>query len=198
MVELLTELLVRCRRGEPDAAAILIGRFQAMAGDLANALLGDAHLAEDAVQASFVRALTSLADLRQDAAFPGWLRQIVRTECNRINRRKHEASLGDADPPTLGGSPPEMATLAERGRLVREALAALPRVGREAAELFYLEERGCAEVAEVLGIPEGTVKRRLHDARTRLRDMLLGLADPVRPGKTVKRGKIRRSDLPPI
>jgi RNA polymerase sigma-70 factor (ECF subfamily) len=67
--------------------------------------------------------------------------------------------------------------LAETRLLVREALAALPPAGRETAELFYLDEYNCAEVAELLHVPKGTVKRRLHDARSRLRDLLLGQID---------------------
>lgn len=57
---------------------------------------------------------------------------------------------------------------------VRAALADLPAMGRETLELYYFEERSCAEISDLLRIPQGTVKRRLHDARHRLRDLLLG------------------------
>lgn len=53
--------------------------------------------------------------------------------------------------------------------LVRKSLALLPDKGRVAIELFYLDERSIAEVSRHLGIPVGTVKRRLHDARQRLK-----------------------------
>jgi RNA polymerase sigma factor (sigma-70 family) len=199
VAELLSELLERCRRapgspgppgpvGDAEAAAELVRRFEGMAHDLAGALTGDAHLAQDAVQAAFVRALSSLGDLRDDRAFPGWFRQIVRTEAHRIARRRHEPPLGEADPPSPAASPLDDVAATERRGLVREALAALPPAGREAAELFYLEGRGCAEVAEALGVPEGTVKRRLHDARGRLRQMLLGLAEtPPEPTEKPER-----------
>ena len=56
---------------------------------------------------------------------------------------------------------------------VRDALARLPQAGRETAERFYLREHTLREIADELDLPLGTVKRRLHDARHRLRDLLI-------------------------
>jgi RNA polymerase sigma-70 factor (ECF subfamily) len=179
--ELLAELLERCRSGDPDAITILVHRFQPWALDLATALLNDPHLAEDAVQAGFIRALSRLADLREPAAFPGWLRQIIRTECHRIARRRTESSLGERIDAVEEQTPADQAETHERCRLVRQALAQLPPASRQAAELFYLDELDTAEVAERLAVPPGTVKRRLHDARLRLRQMLLGYVEPTPP-----------------
>ncbi len=182
MSELLVELLERCRSGDPQAIAALVRRFQPWAIDLAMALLGDAHLAEDAVQAAFVRALGRLADLREPAAFPGWLRQVLRTECHAIARRRTDPLLHPgADPPAAQLTPAQQAEAQERCRLVRQALAQLPPASRDAAELYYLDQLNCAEVAERLAVPAGTVKRRLHDARLRLRQMLLGYVEPTPP-----------------
>lgn len=184
MTELLAELLERCRTGDPEAIATLVRRFQPWTLDLARALLNDPHLAEDAVQAAFVRALDRLPDLRDPSAFPGWLRQIVRTECHRIARRRTEHGASrQADAPADQPSPAEQAEAHERCRLVHQALAMLPPASREAAELYYLDELDCAEVAERLAVPTGTVKRRLHDARARLRQMLV---DYVKPGSDRK------------
>jgi RNA polymerase sigma-70 factor (ECF subfamily) len=179
VAELLGELLERCRRGDPDAIAALVHRFQIWALDLAAALLGDRHLAEDAVQAAFVRALTRLNDLRDTAAFPAWLRQVIRTECHTIARRPRMPTLKPAaDAPATSPTPAEAVEAQERCRLVREALAQLPPASRRTAEMFYLDELDCAEVAERLRVPAGTVKRRLHDARLRLRGMLLPYVEP--------------------
>jgi RNA polymerase sigma factor (sigma-70 family) len=153
----------------------LVTRFAGSAQRLAEALLGDAHRAEDAVQEAFVAAIGRLEDLREPAAFPGWFRQIVRTEANRMVRKRSE-------PPHGGGlerasadlSPPEQLERDERRRRVREVLAQLPPIGRETAELYYLEQNSIAEIAAALDVPTGTVKRRLHDARARLRALLLG------------------------
>jgi len=180
VAEVLSELLARCRRGEDDAVETLVARFSARALDLAAALLGDAHLAEDAVQEAFLVALQRLADLRDPSAFPGWLRQIVRSQCTRILRKRRERLDAEIERRAAAGqSPAAAAELAEMRAVVRAALAALPPVGRRTAELFYLEEQSCAEIAEHLHVPLGTVKRRLHDARAGLRDMLLGVVAPV-------------------
>ncbi len=174
----LSQILAGCRAGEEEACRELVSRFQESAHGLARALLGDAHLAEDAVQCSFVRALESLGDLRDERAFAGWFRQIVRTECHRIGRRRrNECGVFDQDAVSVEKTAVDVMEAAEREQLVREALAALPEIGRETAALFYLDERPCVEVARILDVPEGTVKRRLHDARKRLREMLLGLND---------------------
>jgi RNA polymerase sigma-70 factor (ECF subfamily) len=179
--ELLAELLERCRTGDPGAITTLVQRFQPWALDLATVLLKDPHLAEDAVQWAFVRALVRLADLREPAAFPGWLRQIIRTECHRIARRRQEPSLGDRVNASVDETPAGQAETHERARLVRRALAQLPPASRQAAELYYLDQLDTAEVAERLAVPPGTVKRRLHDARLRLRQMLLGYVEPTPP-----------------
>src|SRR5688572_11401928 len=176
MSETLSELLERCRSGDPDAVECLVVRFQGWARDLADALLdGDAHAAEDVVQEAFVRALARLGELNEPAAFPGWFRQVIRTEASRLTRRRRARSSGrsvSADVVDVGASPPEAAATREQRELVRTTLSDLPRAGREAVELYYFEQRRCAEVAEILGVPTGTVKRRLHDARARLRELL--------------------------
>jgi RNA polymerase sigma factor (sigma-70 family) len=176
VAELLSELLARCRRGDADAAAILVARFQPRAVEFAAALLGDEHLAEDAVQSAFVKALGRLNDLREADAFPGWFRQIVRTEALQLLRQRSTTS-----PPadeSVVADPSDAAGREELRELVRSALAALPPRGRETAELFYLDELDCPEVARRLDVPTGTVKRRLHDARKKLRALLLGYFEP--------------------
>ena len=174
--ELLSELLVRCRAGDDSAVAELVRRFQPWAIDFAAALLdGDFHSAEDAVQAAFVTALSRLDDLREADAFAGWFRQIVRTQTRRISRRRQElVDLADCDARSVEVSPLDLAELEERRRIVRAAIEKLPRPANEAAALHYLQELEVREVAQRLAIPTGTVKRRLHDAREKLRERLRG------------------------
>ena len=182
MIELLHELLARCRRGDEDAVETLVSRFRNYAYDLAKAIVEDDHLAEDAVQEAFMAAISRLQDLRDPDAFPGWFRQVVRTQANRIARRRRESTGVDTtERPSGDLSPASHLEKRELRELVRQALAALPEKSRETAALFYLEERHHLEVAELLRVPPGTVKRRLHDARQRLRDILLGYMAPIEP-----------------
>ncbi|MHC5036597.1 MAG: RNA polymerase sigma factor [Planctomycetota bacterium] len=187
MSETLDVLLDRCLAGDPDAFGTLVMRFQDSAFDLARALLDDAHLAEDAVQAAFLTASQRLPQLRLKAAFPGWFRQIVRTQAHRILRKRRErpAEL-PGEPESPLESPSVAAEREEMKAAVRRALAALPKTTRETAERVYLDEWPPLEVAVRYRLPAGTVKRRLHDVRRRLRGMLLGVvADEKRkrPGK---------------
>jgi len=170
------ELLECCRAGEEKAIAMLVNRFQARALDLAEALLHDTHLAEDAVQQAFLTALRRLDDLREPKAFPGWFRQVVRSQCTDIRRRRKELpeAVERGEMAAVDISPGEHAQLADLRRLIERAIRELPVMHRRTSELFYLEERSCAEVGIDMGIPEGTVKRRLHESRERLRAILLG------------------------
>jgi RNA polymerase sigma factor (sigma-70 family) len=171
----LIEVVKRCQKGEHEAIVILVNRFRAWALDFAASVLSDPSLAEDAVQEAFVIALQQLPALRHPAAFPGWFRQILRTRINRMNRMRCEEQLPQGFYPSgTQASPEEYAQQVELRRQVREALKNLPPAEYDAVDLFYLREHSCAEVSDILDIPKGTVKRRLHDARKRLRGMLLG------------------------
>ncbi|MFC1677869.1 RNA polymerase sigma factor [Planctomycetota bacterium] len=188
MTELLADLLERCRKGEQSAYRVVVKRFQDKALDLAQALIGDRHLAEDAIQQGFLVAFCRLDQLREPAAFPGWFRQIVRTQALRIahkNSKKKERSVEYQDNRL---SPAEKLELEELRQIVRQALSELPKSSRETAELFYLDEQNCTEVADTLNIPKGTVKRRLYDTRQKLRDMLLGyIEEPAVKRKTKRK-----------
>ncbi len=176
--ETLESVLTRCRAGQPDAVAILIKRFQPWAIDFAQALLKDNGLAEDAVQEAFVSAIQRLDQLREPMAFPGWLRQIIRTHASRIARKRRDGyPVVEAQSPERVQSPRALLERKELHEQVRAALRDLPPINRTTAELFYLDERDCGEVADLLQVPTGTVKRRLYDARKHLRITLLGYLD---------------------
>jgi RNA polymerase sigma factor (sigma-70 family) len=175
----LDDLLERCRRSDEDAVRVLIERFGPPARDLAAAILKDRHLAEDAVQAAFVAALGRLGQLREADAFAAWLRQIVRTQAYRILRKRQERCEEVAEPVADGASTEEQLQQCERQELVWRALARVSQAGREAAELYYFEDYSVMQIARRLGVPEGTIKRRLHDVREQLRNLLLGhIIDP--------------------
>jgi DNA-directed RNA polymerase specialized sigma24 family protein len=71
-----------------EAFGELVARFQDMAFGCAYAVLRDFYLAEDAAQEAFITAWQSLHQLRTPEAFPGWLRRVVLTRCNRLTRGK--------------------------------------------------------------------------------------------------------------
>lgn len=180
-MRLLADLLSKCEEGDGEAIAELVRRFRPWALDFANAIIQDRDLAEDAVQEAFISAVLRLTDLREPNAFPGWFRQIIRTHAGRIIRNRRELPGAQDDFAACAISPPERLQADETRALVRNALRSLPHAGRDTAELFYLDEMSCANISVLLGVPVGTVKRRLHDARARLRDMLCGYVEDREP-----------------
>lgn len=174
MAELLEELLCRCRNGDRQAMATLMERYWQHAKDQASAILNDEQLAEDAAQETMVIVLLKLDDLRKPAAFAGWLRQIARSQATRLLRRRGASSQESVCEQAAPDGAPADSQHAELMRLVRRTVASLPDSSREPVRMYYLAEVPQQEIARALGVPEGTIKRRLHDARKRLRDMLLG------------------------
>lgn len=190
MVETLADLLERCRKGDRSAFEIIVKRYQGKALDLAKALIGDRHLAEDAVQEAFLTAFCRLDQLREPAAFVGWFRQIVRRRVLQIVSKNGQAQELVADYAVSDLSPSGKIELIELREMIRKALAELSEPTQKTAELFYLDEQSCGQVARKLDVPVGTVKRRLYDARGKLRDLLREYVE----GSVSKRKKKRKTD----
>src|ERR671931_560135 len=76
------------RAGDVDAFTDLTRRYRNLAFGCAVTMLGDFHLAEDAVQEAFLAVYRDLGDLREAEAFPSWLREVVRHQCHRMLRRR--------------------------------------------------------------------------------------------------------------
>lgn len=158
--------------GQKEALRSLVLRFQDLAVGYAFSLLGDYHLAEDAAQEALVAMIRNIGQLREPAAFVGWLRAIVFKHCDRIRRRRRpEDTVLPLDERLVDGheGPDRAGSVVETGRLVREAVAALPAAQREAVTLYYMSDMSGPEVAAFLGLPLTTIKKRLHDARLALR-----------------------------
>jgi uncharacterized protein len=154
----------------------IVRRYQDIAFAIAYASLGDFHHAEDAAQEAFFTAWRCLDQLREPAAFPGWFKRIVLTQCHRQTRSrqhaivplKHAESLAD----TAHG-PEQCAERRERLAEVHAAIAGLPEHERIATLLFYIGDYPQPDIAAFLEIPVGTVKKRIFSARNRLRERML-------------------------
>jgi len=165
----------------------LVRRYQDMAYGYACALLGDTHLAQDAAQEAFIVAWRRLNDVRTAEAFPGWLRRVVHTQCDRMTRGKRlpTAPLEHAaDVRSAGLTPGAQAEEAELRAIVSQAVQALPAAERVATTLYYLDGYTRGEIARFLGISPGAVSTRLHSARKRLKGRLLHMVrDEVQGGR---------------
>ncbi len=172
------ELVERFQAGERAAFDELARRHYARAYAVAYRMLGDADLAADAVQASFVRAYRGLASYRQTAAFSTWLYRIVVNVCLDLSRRGYRVKTVSLDSDdrdeglgvgeTLAddsGTPEDALMRRERVQAVQAALLELTPHFRAVLVLYELEGLAYEDVARVLGVPVGTVKSRLNRAR---------------------------------
>ena len=89
-MEELESLISRAQAGDLDAYGRIVQQFQDMAVGYAFSILGDFHLAEDAVQEAFIEAYPILSRVYGPIAFPGWFRRIIFKHCNRLTRGKRD------------------------------------------------------------------------------------------------------------
>lgn len=176
------ELVGATRCGDSAAADRLLERFRPMACGYALGLLGDSGLAEDACQEACIDAFLHLDQLHDPAAFPGWFRRVVLKHADRQRRRRLlYTELVDVP----GAVDPLAAVIeAESRREVIDSVASLSPRLREAVRLFYLTGLSVAEVAEFLEIAPSAVKKRLFDARARLRQTLAPSGTQSLPTRT--------------
>jgi len=175
-METLSSFVVAAQNGDLEAFGCIVGRFQAMARAMAYAMVDDSQLAEDVAQEAFVEAFLSLPKLRESAAFPGWFRRIVFKQGDRLIRGKHVMtmpleSLGNV--PLADLDPALVIEGREMDDVVRHAVEVLPEHERIVVILFYGTGYALKEIAAFLEVPVTTVKKRLHDARQRLKGELI-------------------------
>jgi RNA polymerase sigma-70 factor (ECF subfamily) len=169
------DLICRGKKGDRDAFARLVHRYQDRAFTLARRLTGDAAAAEDLAQEAFLQVYRNLARFEEGRPFLPWFTTIIR---NLARNRARKAIPMPVAPETLDPvdagtpGPPERAAASERKRQVEAEVAALPDKYRDVVALRYLEDRSVKEVAGLVGIPEGTVKTYLFRARDILRRRL--------------------------
>ena len=170
------DLIQQCLSGNRDAFRKLIEPHQDFVFRVALSVLGSREEAEEAAQDAFVRAYRGLGSFSSQVPFQAWLYRIaVRTALN-ARRRRRRRLLERLTPPSWFGSlasartdAPDVEVAKRDVRIrLRATIDRLPRKLHEVVVLTYLDELACGEIAEILDIPEGTVKSRLHRAREKL------------------------------
>jgi RNA polymerase sigma-70 factor (ECF subfamily) len=160
------------REGDRAAFGCLVRQFQDAVAGVVLARTGPGPDVEDITQDAFVAAWQQLDQLREPAGFGSWVCGIARNRALRWQRdRRTPVALPDniaapsADPPV---------DLADR---VMAAVQALPERLREPLTLFYINGYSTEDVAGLLELPPGTVRRRLHEARHHLKEHMEGLME---------------------
>ena len=142
---------------------------------LSFAIVGDEADARDATQETFIAAWRRIRELRDPERFDAWLQRIAVNSARmtlraRGRRRVREIPAGDVT--TLAAAADRSLPVRSDADLLGAALDRLPADQRAILALHHLEGHAVAELAEILAIPAGTVKSRLHTARRALQDAL--------------------------
>jgi RNA polymerase sigma-70 factor (ECF subfamily) len=184
----ITELVERARAGDRAAYGELVERFQPTVYALALARLRNPVEAQELAQEVFVHGMTKLNQLRDAQCFAGWLRQItVRMAINHLTRR---GPVRASDPEVLENAeadhsdPLDEMVRAEQREELYGGLERLKPLDRATLVAFYLRGRSLQEMSREFETPVGTIKRRLHVARNRLRQQMERGAKPARRATT--------------
>ena len=173
------EIISRVLKGEQNAYAELVNRYQAYVFTLVIRMIKSREDAEEVAQDVFIKAYRSLADFRGESKFSTWLYTIANTTSITFLRKKkldvhsldNEKVFEVADSKDSGFR----ANLVEqksRVNMVNEAIAMLIPDDSEIITLFYKAEQNLEEISRILRLETNTAKVRLHRARTRLKEKM--------------------------
>lgn len=179
-------LVARILGGEARLFEVLMRRHNRRVFRAARSVVGSDAEAEDVMQEAYVSAYQHLAGLHERSRFAAWLTRIaVREALGHLHRRGDTVPIDvlgeESEPMSRTRTPESAASDAELARILEHAVDALAPAFRTVFMLRLVEGMSAVDVAEVLAIPEETVRTRLHRARERLRDDLLARVDAVAP-----------------
>jgi RNA polymerase sigma-70 factor (ECF subfamily) len=181
-----TELVVRAQDGDHDAFTEIAIALHSRLYRVALNLLSDVDLAEDATQHTVIEMWRNLPRLREPAKLESWAHRIVVNACRREGRRKSrwmQAIVAKPEEDPVAGQ--SFAAVAHRDQLER-GFRRLPIEQREVLVLHHYASLPLRDVADVLGIPIGTVSSRLSRAMGSMRAALEADARPPEPAGTAR------------
>lgn len=177
------ELVQQALAGSQAAYHDLVTRYATPAVNLAARMVRDRAVAEDLAQEAFARAFERLSSYDQQRRFASWFFQILHNVTIDYLRRKRPPSVSLDDSEEIGhpavdtssaaGSPSVQAEQAALARAVEAALSLIRPEYREVVVQRYREDLSVQEIAEIMGVPVGTVKTYLYRARKELGAILL-------------------------
>lgn len=179
------EIIREILNGNEDLFAVLVSRYEKPIFNYVYGMVRQRQDAEDLTQEAFVKAFFALKTYKDSFEFSTWMYRIARNVCLDYFRRQKIRSVfslntpvGEEEEDELGdflpaGQDPEEGVLeGELLERVSQAVGRLPWKFREVIILRYIEELPYEDIAQILGVPVGTVKTYLHRAKTKLREML--------------------------
>ena len=173
------EIISRVLKGEQQAYAELVKRYQNYVFTLTLRFIKSREDAEEVSQDIFVKAYRSLADFRGDSKFSTWLYTIVNTTCITFLRKKRldvqsldNEKVFETVESQDSGFNANQVERKSRANMVNRSISMLNHDDSEILTLFYKAEQSLEEISQILGLEPNTVKVRLHRARQRLKTMM--------------------------
>ena len=170
-------LIERIAAGDKLAMRVLFARHHVRVYRFALRLVRDETLAEDVIGEVFLDVWRQAATFEARAAVSTWLLAIARFKALSLLRRKGEEALDEEAARAIedpADDPEVTVRKKERSEILRKCWSKLSPEHQDIIDLVYYQEKAIAEVAEIIGIPENTVKTRMFYARKRLAELLKG------------------------
>lgn len=168
-------LIDRIAKGDRMAMQVLFARHQVRVFRFVVRLTGNEATAEDVISEVFLDVWRFAGRFEARSSVSTWLLAIARNKAYSILRRPRTDELDDAKAEAIedtSDDPEVSAQKKDKGELLRQCIDRLSSEHREVIDLVYYHEKSIEEVAEIVGIPENTVKTRMFYARKKLSDML--------------------------
>lgn len=188
-------LIKKVKKGDHQAFADLVDRYKNSVYSICLRMVGNRQEAEDLSQEAFIRAYNNISKFDSDRKFSTWLFRIATNlSIDSLRRKKPSVSLDAEIPGTEGLAlntllpgntvpPDEQIIKAETEQWIQKEIGTLPDKYRSAVILKYVEDLSLREISEIMNLPVGTVKTRVHRGREMLR-------------KNLKESRGGRNDMP--
>lgn len=184
MDAIIKKRIKQVKKGDQNAFSEIVEIFKNGVYQICFRLLGNRHEAEDVAQETFIRAYVNIRTYNQNLKFSTWLFRIATNLCiDKIRKKKPDfyldAELSGTDGLTMYSQIPSDTVLPEKEleslelqEAVQGEILKLPEKYRSVIVLKYIEELSLNEISEILNLPLGTVKTRIHRGREALRQQL--------------------------
>lgn len=180
----MSDLIKRLRKGDRDAFNELVVQYEKQIINIAYGMLSDREDALDAAQEVFIRVYKNISGFKGQSSLTTWIYRITSNVCNDILRKRQrtlktislyqseDEEKPDLDIADTSPTPQELLEQTEAQKALRDTIASLSDDFREVLTLCDIDGQSYESVAQILGIPHGTVKSRLNRARNALRKKL--------------------------
>jgi RNA polymerase sigma-70 factor, ECF subfamily len=176
--------IMEVKKGDQNAFAEIVEIYKDKVFQLSYRMLNNRHEAEDIAQEAFIRAYVNINSFNTSLKFSTWLYRIATNLCiDRIRKKKPDyfldAEVSGTDGLTMYSQIPSDVPLPEKEleslelqESIQKEISKLPEKYRSVIVLKYIEELSLNEISEILDLPLGTVKTRMHRGREALRNQL--------------------------